>query len=281
MTALNIDFSGKVALVCGAGAGGIGTATALHLTRAGAAVVAVDRTAELVEETRAQLTALGGACLGIVADLRDPGQTAGIMTTVRRELGRVDLVANIAGGTQQGQWLPLERTPDDVYQSVFALNLDYVFRICRDAAQLMIERGTHGAIVNIASVSAFASAPFHGPYGAAKRGVQALTQTMAVEWGRYGIRANAILPGAIRTPRALKSGAQLDERQKQWVPLQRPVESDEIAATVMFLLSDLAAAITGQSLAVDCGMTARCALGGLEYLEEKVPPADRGGSPAG
>jgi NAD(P)-dependent dehydrogenase (short-subunit alcohol dehydrogenase family) len=272
---LTIDFSDKVAVVCGSGAGGIGTATARRLAECGAHIVAVDRTDELVEESRVMVTGLGRRCVGVTCDLRDPEQTSKVITRVRREFGRIDLVANIAGGTQQGEWLRLDRTPDAVYDSVMALNLDYVFRICRDAASLMIETRSGGAMVNVASVSAFASAPFHGPYGAAKRAVEALTQTMAVEWGRYGIRANTIMPGAIRTPRATKSGAPLDARQKEWAPLGRPVEKEEVATAVAFLLSSLASAITGQTLAVDSGMTARCALGSLDYLEDKLPAADR------
>lgn len=271
----SVDFGGRVALVCGAGAGGIGTATARMLAEADAHVVAVDRTDALVDETRAMVTGIGAKCLGITVDLRNPSQSMSIVETIRREIGRLNLVANIAGGTQQGQWLRLDRTPDEVYESVFALNLDYVFRVCRDAARLMIDGNNPGAIVNVASVSAFASAPFHGPYGAAKRAVEALTQTMAVEWGAYGIRANTVMPGAIRTPRAVSTGAPLDARQKEWAPLGRPVEKEEIASAVMFLLSDSSSAITGQTLAVDCGMTARCALGSLDYLRDKLPPADR------
>jgi NAD(P)-dependent dehydrogenase (short-subunit alcohol dehydrogenase family) len=272
---LSIDLSNKVAVVCGSGDGGIGTATAQLLAESGAALLAVDRTDELVEETLALVGAIGCRAVGVTVDLRDPAQTGRVITTARREFGRVDLLANIAGGTQLGQWLRLERTADDLYESVMALNLDYVFRVCRDAASVMIETGTGGAIVNVGSVSAFAGAPFHGPYGAAKRGVEALTQTMAVEWGRYGIRANTVMAGAIRTARAIRTGAPLDARQKEWAPLARPVEKEEVAAAVVFLLSGLSAAITGQTLAVDCGMTARCALGSLEYLQEKVAPADR------
>jgi NAD(P)-dependent dehydrogenase (short-subunit alcohol dehydrogenase family) len=271
----SIDFSDRVALVCGAGAGGIGTATARMLAEAGAHVVAVDHTDALVDETRSMVTQLGAKCLGIAVDLRNPSQTKSVVEIIRREIGKLHLVANIAGGTQQGQWLRLDRTPDEVYESVFALNLDYVFRICRDAARLMIDGKNPGAIVNVASVSGFASAPYHGPYGAAKRAVEALTQTMAVEWGPHGIRANTVMPGSIRTPRAVRTGAPLDARQKEWAPLGRPVEKEEVASTVMFLLSEGSSAITGQTLAVDCGMTARCALGSLDYLLDKLPVADR------
>lgn len=271
MEELTIDFTNKIALVCGAGAGGIGTATAKALALAGAHIVAVDRTDELVAETVLMIEAMSRKVTGITVNLCNPPEVATIIPIIEKELGRVDLVANIAGGTQQGQWLPLEQTSDEIYDSVFSLNLDYVFRVCRDAAQLMIKSGKGGSIVNIASVSAYASAPFHGPYGAAKRAVEALTQTMAVEWGRYGIRANTVMPGAIRTPRAVKTGAPLDARQKEWAPLQRPVEKEEIAKAVVFFLSDMASAITGQTLAVDCGMTSRCALGGIDYLEAKLP----------
>jgi NAD(P)-dependent dehydrogenase (short-subunit alcohol dehydrogenase family) len=262
-----LNFTDKIALVCGAGGGGVGTAVSNGLIQGGATVVAVDRTAELVEETRSRAVAAGATCLGIVADLRDPTQVASIVPTIRRELGRIDLVANIAGGTQKHQWIELEQTTDEIYAEVLALNLNYVFAVCRDAARLMIERGRGGAIVNIASISAAASAPFHGPYGAAKAAVTSLTQTMAVEWGKYGIRANTVAPGATRTQRAMATGssAALDQRGKEWAPLGRPVEKEEIAEAVLFLLSANASAITGQLLTVDCGVTARCVGGDADY----------------
>lgn len=277
MTTRPLDFTGKIALVCGAGGGGIGSAVSAMLIESGASLVAVDRTEELVEETRSKALDAGGACLGIVADLRDRAQVATIVPTVRRKLARVDLVANIAGGTQKHQWGALERTTDEIYAEVLALNLNYVFQVCRDAAQLMIERGTGGAMVNIASVSAVASAPYHGPYGAAKAAVSALTQTMAVEWGRYGIRANVVAPGATRTQRAMNTGSAglLDARQKVWAPLGRPVEKEEIAAAVLFLLSPRASAVTGQTLRVDCGVSARSVGGDLAHYGQYIPGDNR------
>lgn len=251
----DLGFNGRVALICGAGAGGVGTATSLALGAAGAIVAAVDRTAELVDQTRAQLTDMGARSIGIVADLREPEQVGAIVQRTLDELGRIDLVANIAGGTQPEDYLPLEDTPDDAYARTMALNLDYVFRVCRAAGKAMIASGAGGAIVNIASTSAFAAAPLHGPYGAAKRGVIALSQTMAVEWGEYGIRVNVVAPGATRTPRVERGN--FVERVSAGAPLRRPVEATDVAAAVLFLLSDQARGVTGQTIYVDAGVSAR------------------------
>jgi NAD(P)-dependent dehydrogenase (short-subunit alcohol dehydrogenase family) len=259
-------IAGKVALVCGSGAGGIGSATSRLLGAAGAKIVAVDRDPDLVQATVVALKAIDREVIGVVADLRDPEQVARIVPQARAAFGRIDLLANIAGGTQRDQWLPLEHTPDEVYKVVMALNLNYVFQICRDAATLMIEHGHGGAIVNISSISAFAAAPYAAIYGAAKRAVTALTQTMAVEWGPRGIRANVVSPGIVQTPRSsATAGDAMQARQREWAPLGRPVSADEIAQTILFLLSDQASAITGQSITVDCGVSAKAPGGSLEY----------------
>jgi NAD(P)-dependent dehydrogenase (short-subunit alcohol dehydrogenase family) len=186
--------------------------------------------------------------------------------TIAREIGQLDLVANIAGGTQKGQWMPIQEVTDDIFREVFALNFDYVFRVCRDAGRLMIDRSIAGAFVNISSISALNSAPYHAAYGAAKRAVVAFTETMAIEWGQYGIRANTVTPGTVRTHRVVSSGLDLDGPAKT-APLQRPVEKEEIAAAVAFLLSDQAAAITGQAISVDCGVSKISVTGPLEFFE--------------
>jgi NAD(P)-dependent dehydrogenase (short-subunit alcohol dehydrogenase family) len=268
---LTIDLSGRTALVCGAGGGGIGTATSRLLAQAGANIVAVDRNAELVAETVAMVERIGGRCHPLVADLRDAAQAARVVQESHAAAGRIDLVANIAGGMQPDQWGRFEGTPEQVYRDIVALNLDYVFIVCRDAARLMKAQRSGGAMVNVASVSALPSAPFHAPYAAAKSGVIALTRSMAVELGQSGIRANVVAPGATKTERAARlAGDSLDRRQKDWAPLGRAVTSDEIAQAIVFLLSDLASAITGQTVAVDCGITARCVLGGLEHFESRL-----------
>jgi NAD(P)-dependent dehydrogenase (short-subunit alcohol dehydrogenase family) len=257
------DFSGRVALVCGSGAGGIGSSTSAILAECGAHVVAVDYSSALVEETRSQIERRGGKCLGIQADLRDPMQVGKILPTIRKELGRLDFVANIAGGTKKKQWMPLEKVTDQDFRDVMALNFDYVFQVCRDAGRFMIESRVSGGFVNVASVSAINSAPFHAAYGAAKRAVVAITETMAIEWGQYGIRANTVTPGVVRTPRTMASGQNLDDLTKT-APLQRPVEPQEVATTIAFLLSSNASGITGQEIVVDCGISKISVTGPLE-----------------
>jgi NAD(P)-dependent dehydrogenase (short-subunit alcohol dehydrogenase family) len=271
MAELKISFEGKIALVAGAGAGGIGSAVSNALAEAGATVVAVDRTQALVDETVAAVRRIGRETIGIVCDLREPTQVSTIVPRVSERFGRIDVLANIAGGTQPGQWKRFEETTDAIYRSVFALNLDYVFQLCRDCAALMLARHVPGSILNIASVSGLAAAPFHGPYGAAKAGVIALTQTMAIEWGAHGIRVNAIAPGAVTTPRV---GAGAD-RYKTYAPLRRPVNPVEIASAALFLLSDLASGITGQCLNVDTGLSARSLLGGIDDMQSTVGISER------
>ena len=122
----------------------------------------------------------------------------------------------------------------------------------------MLEQGTGGAIVSIASVSGLSSAPLHAAYGAAKAGLIALTRTLAVELASSGIRVNAVAPGAVLTPRVAER--QTEERRAESarsIPMARYAEPEEIAKAVVFLASDLASYVTGQTLVVDGGATAQ------------------------
>lgn len=265
------DFNGRTVLLCGSGGGGIGTATTKALVEAGAHIVGVDHLEALLDETAVLVESLGGRFHGVLADLRDPGQVQRIVPDAVALAGNIHYLANVAGGMQPKQWGRFEGTPDAVYRDVMELNLHYVFTLCRDALAHMKEHGEGGAIVNVASISALPSAPMHGPYGAAKAAVIALSRSMAVEAGRYGVRVNVVAPGATKTARAQRiAGSVLDDRQREWAPLQRPTTSDEVAFAIRFLLSAQASGITGQMLAVDCGITARSALGGIEYLEQRA-----------
>lgn len=270
--AVSIDLERRVFLVCGAARGGISGATVRRLAQAGATVVAVDQTQEILDQTIADVEALGGRCQGVVANLADPAQAAPIVEGVWRRFERLDGLANVAGGTKAEEWLPLEETSTEMFRNTLNINLEYVFRICRDAAASMIKRDAAGAIVNVGSVSSIAAAPFHGPYGAAKAGIAALTRTMAFEWGRYGIRANTVQPGAVATDRVMNrattphSGGQSGPSQLVWTT------PDELANAIVFLLSDLASGISGQTISVDSALSTKFCAGSRPFEINKRNP---------
>jgi len=252
-----IDLTGKVALVCGSGGGGVGDATARGLAQAGATVFAVDRTEELLTTTMDELRQLGAKVDGLVADLRVADQVDDIVPAALKAFQRIDLVTNIAGGTQQGESFGIAETPRDVFRRVMALNFDYVFQVCGQAGAAMISQGGGGSIVNISSVSGVRAAPNHAVYGAAKAAVIAATRSMAIEWGAHNIRANVVVPGAVATARA----GDRAKRFEELAPLKRPASPQDIANAILFLFSDLSAGITGQEIVVDTGLTAKSVTG--------------------
>lgn len=245
-----IDLEGRVILLCGAARGGISGATARRLAEAGATVVAIDQTQAILDETIADIEQAGGICHGLVANLKDPAETDPLIGKVIAACGRLDGVANVAGGTTEEEWMCLEDTPTAMFRETLLLNLEYVFRVCRDAASYMIKNAVRGSLVNVGSVSGLTSAPFHGPYGAAKSGIFALTRTMAIEWKPYGIRANTVTPGAVATQRVMSRSNNPETEMKDFT------KPDELAYTIAFLLSDLASGISGQNLAVDSAISA-------------------------
>jgi NAD(P)-dependent dehydrogenase (short-subunit alcohol dehydrogenase family) len=264
---IGLDLSGKVALVCGAGGGGLGSAVSRMLAGAGANLIAVDQSEELVVATKAEAEGLGVTCHTIAANLMDADVAAALVGDALAHAGRIDIVVNVAGGTRFSQWSPIEETSDAVLRDVMALNLNYVFRVCADAARHMIGVGHGGAMVNFASIAAMHSAPFHGPYGMAKRGVMAMTETMALEWARYGIRVNTVAPGGVATPRASQlRRANSTLTQKKPADGLRRMAPDEVAGAVLFLVSDLASGVSGQTLFVDGAMGCKNPAGGInEY----------------
>jgi NAD(P)-dependent dehydrogenase (short-subunit alcohol dehydrogenase family) len=271
-----IDLEGRVVLVCGGSRGGISGATVRRAAAAGATVVAVDQAQDILDATIADVEAVGGRAHGIVANLMDPAQTDPLIETVWSRFGRLDGVANVAGGTRAEEWVPLDQTPTEMFRDTLNLNLEYVFRICRDAAAAMIRRDKPGAIVNVGSVSSIAAAPYHGPYGAAKSGIAALTRTMAFEWGRYGIRANTVQPGAVATERVMNrpatphAGAALaGSSPGAGIVWTTP---DELANAIVFLLSDLASGVSGQTISVDSALSTKFCAGSRPFEVVKRNP---------
>jgi NAD(P)-dependent dehydrogenase (short-subunit alcohol dehydrogenase family) len=255
---LQVDLSGKAILVCGVAKGGIGGATARQLARAGATIIALDKEQEIIDATIADVEALGGTIHPLVTDLYDVAQCEQVIPRVFERFGPIDGIANVAGGTRADEWMPLDETTAESFWKTIQLNFAYLFFICRDAAARWIESERPGSIVNVSSVSSLTSAPWHGPYGAAKSAITALTRTMANEWHEFGIRANSVLPGAVATDR-VKSRMTPDNV----VPGSEPnfTEPEELANAIAFLLSDLASGISGQALTVDRSLSTKFCAG--------------------
>jgi NAD(P)-dependent dehydrogenase (short-subunit alcohol dehydrogenase family) len=268
-----IDFglSGKVALVSGAGyipeRAGHGRTCSLKLAEARAAVACVDIDGSRAEGTAAEVRENGGTAFPIVADMTIPEEVQRAVDEAVEGLGRLDACVDIIGGAR---WDTVEAFSVEDWQWTMLNNVTQVFYLFQVVSRQMIAQGTGGSMVALASVDGMAAAAMHAPYGAAKAGVISLAKSFAQELGRHGIRVNAVAPGNVGTGNE-------DWPEGQWAvdavnPLAPPRTRD-IGNAVLFLCSDLAARITGQTLVVDGGATIRELWG----MSEEVLPRFRSG----
>jgi meso-butanediol dehydrogenase/(S,S)-butanediol dehydrogenase/diacetyl reductase len=253
-------LTGKVAIITGA-ATGIGRASALLFAQAGARVALADLREPELTRTAAEVRAAGGEVAPIVADLARPDDCAAVVAGAVRAFGRLDVVLNnagvgtmVVGGTVET--IALERW--DLAQDV---NVRAIYLVSRAAVAHMRQMG--GAIVNIASVSAFRGSverPSHA-YAASKGAVLSLTRAMAASYGRDGIRVNAICPGTIRTRLTADIVERVERSAKEGhgIPLGRVGEPEDIARCALFLASDDASFISGAHIVVDGGAMAASA----------------------
>ncbi|MBJ22088.1 MAG: SDR family oxidoreductase [bacterium] len=244
-------FDGRVAFVT-AGATGIGFATARALAAAGARVMISslrEDEAKLVEAAQR----LGEGAEYVTCDVREDGEVdAAVAATVDR-FGGLDLAFNCAGtGTYESI---REQSTEDFVENIETTLLG-TFRCLRAEANLMAERGG-GAIVNVSSIAASVTHPWMAGYCSAKAGVNMLTRCAAEEFGPYGIRVNGVMPGAIRTPMASMLYDYDVSREEffRLMAIERIGEPDDVANMAVFLLSEEAAWVTGQIVAVDGGIT--------------------------
>ncbi|SLN36479.1 SDR family NAD(P)-dependent oxidoreductase [Pseudooctadecabacter jejudonensis] len=237
----------KTALITGA-ARGIGLATADVLIEAGWQVALVDRDGDALAEavtTRDNVH-------GIFCDVSDPDAVDGMITETLRHFGRIDGLVNNAGVADFG---PIEETGFDRWKTVMETNLDGVF-LCTQAATPAL-KDSRGAIVNIASISGLRASTLRVAYGTSKAAVIQLTLQQAVELGEYGIRANAVCPGPVKTKLAMAVHSQdIIDAYHDAIPLNRYGSEREIADVIAFLLSDKASFVTGQTIAADGGFEA-------------------------
>lgn len=248
----------RVAVVTG-GAMGIGAEICARLAAAHFAVVVSDVDATAADETAAGLCRQGSAALALPLDVAQPESVARAFAQVEREFGRCDVLVNCAGIAKVFAFLEF---PLDQFQATMAVNVTGTFLCAQAAARLMVRHGW-GRIVNIASVAGLrAVGSGRTAYGTSKGAVIALTRQMAVELAEHGVTANAVCPGPVDTPmtRVLHTERFREEYSKA-IPMNRYGSTGEIAAAVMYLVSEEARYTTGIAMPVDGGFLASGARG--------------------
>lgn len=246
-------FAGRVGLITGAAAG-IGRATAERLASEGASLLLVDVQADALAEVATRCAAAGGKAVAVPCDVSDPVQIAAAVQRCVDEFGRLDVLINIAGilSLDHTHELTLER-----WNQVLTINLTGTFLFCKAALPHLLQSG--GNIVNTASTAALAGMPYGAAYGASKAGVLGLTRALAVEYGKKGVRANAVSPGSIKT--AMGSRQHLPDGL-DWKLIERHMPLDQgrgpevVANVIAMLASDEGAHINGESIRIDGGTLA-------------------------
>ena len=250
-------LEGKVALITGAGSG-IGRATAKIFSREGAKLVLADVVEEGGHQTLAMIGDTGGDAIFIRTDVsRETDVNAAVAKAVEK-YGRLDCAFNNAGIEGQGG-LTHECTVEN-WNRVIAIDLTGVWLCMKAEIAQMMKQGKGGAIVNTSSGAGLAGVKGMPAYVAAKHGVAGLTKSAAIEYGRHGIRVNAVCPGPIRTPmmeRLLGERPNAEERFARGGPLKRLGDPQEIGEAVAFLCSDHASYVTGLPMPVDGGFMAQ------------------------
>ena len=247
------DFTGRTCLVTGA-ASGIGEAVARALAKAGAAVGIGDLQAQAADAIAASLRAEGWRALALPFDVRDGAATEAAVAALEDAFGPLSGLVTAAGLSRPA---PAETMDEATWDLVVDTNLKGMFLSCQAAGRRMLAHGG-GAIVNIASVNSLGGFAGRSNYCSAKFGVSGLTDVLAIEWGRRGIRVNAVAPNGVDTPLVRKGipPAFLQDVLINRTPLGRMAQPGEIAAVVLFLLSDAASYVTGAVLPVDGGLCA-------------------------
>jgi NAD(P)-dependent dehydrogenase (short-subunit alcohol dehydrogenase family) len=255
MAQIGNRLAGKVILVTGA-ASGMGRVAALMFAREGASVIATDVLAGPLEEAVAAVRAEGGEILGIPCNVAVAGDVRGAIAEGVRSYGRLNVLYNNAG-IMPNDDTSVEETSEEAYQRVLDVNLKGVFLCCKYGIPELLKAGG-GSVINIASFVAFIGCTVpQDAYTASKGAVVSLTRSLAVQYGRRGVRANAICPGPIETPllRALWTSEAERNKRLSRIPLGRFGTPEDVVSAGIFLASDESAWITGTAFMVDGGVT--------------------------
>lgn len=244
-------FAGKIAVVTGAG-NGIGRACALAYAKAGADVAVFDREAEALAETADMVRALGVRALPVAADMTVQDQVAAAFDQARRDLGPIDILVNNIGQTARENYSEFWQAKPETLQFVIGVSLMTTLMCSRQVVEQMRERRS-GKIVSISSDSAFNGDIGTVDYASAKSGVLGFTRSLARELGPFKVNVNAVCPGPTNTRAMQRIPKDAYERARNAIPLGELCEPEDIANAVLFLSSEQARFITGQTLLVNGG----------------------------